>query len=356
MKRILIIFLITLFTMSMATDAVAAKDFEEQLEELFGANAEGYIGPFATAFGTGMNSGLHHTGKVHGILGFDIGIKFSVVTVSDEDTEFEFFFDELKLDVPAGRVPGNNITIDLNEVYPEKTAPTVFGSKDAVTLAPTGAEDQLGASLLAAGMTEEALTLFKSTADWNTLLESMPPITILGTGFESIPLVIPQASVGLPFGTEVMLRYSPTIETDDFGDINFMGLGISHSLSRYIPIPLFPVSITAQYVTQKLKIGDLLESNHSSFGVRASMTVGLGFTLTPYVGIGFESSDLKVNYTYVDPAGVLPDSEISLDLEGNNSTRITAGVRLGLPLITINADYSLGEYSAIAIGLGLTLR
>lgn len=355
MKRIMIFFLVALFIVATIPQVKAA-GFEDQLKELVGKNAEGYIGPFATAFGTAMNSGLYHTGKVHSILGFDVGIKMSVVTVSDDDKEFEFYFGDLSVDLPAGMVPGDNITLDLNDVYPDKTAPTVFGSKDEVTLAPTGAENALGSALLEAGMTQQALDLFKGTPDWNALLESMPPILVAGTGFSSVPLVLPQASVGLPFGTEVMLRYAPTIETDDYGDINFMGFGINHSLSQYIPIPLFPVSITAQYVSQKLEIGELLESNHSSFGVRASMTVGLGFTLTPYVGLGFESSDLKVNYTFKDPAGNLPDSEVSLDLEGNNSTRMTAGVRLGLPLITINADYSMGEYSAIAVGLGLTLR
>lgn len=356
MKRTLIFLLIALFALGTVQNSEAAKGFEEQLKELVGKNAEGYIGPFATAFGTGMNSGLYHTGKVHGLLGFDVGIKLSVVTVSDEDTEFEFVFDNLYVAVPVGMVTDDTITINLNDVYPDKTAPTVFGSKDAVTLAPSGAEEALSKALDEGGMSEDDLNLFKGTSEWAAMLASMPPIIVAGTGFESIPLVVPQASVGLPFGTEVMLRYSPTIETDDFGDINFMGFGISHSLSQYIPIPLFPVAITAQYVSQKLEIGDLLESNHSSFGVRASMTVGLGFTLTPYVGLGFESSDLKVNYTFKDPNGELPDTDISLDLEGNNTTRFTAGVRFEMPFITINADYSLGEYSAIAVGLGLTLR
>ena len=128
LKRTLIIILVALFT-TVSVPNAGAVDFEEQLKKLVGENAEGYIGPFATAFGTAMNSGLYHTGKVHGLLGFDVGIKMSLVTVSDEDLEYDFFLGELDLVVPGMGLPGDNLTINLNQVYPDRTTPTVLEAK-----------------------------------------------------------------------------------------------------------------------------------------------------------------------------------------------------------------------------------
>ena len=57
MKAAILFFLTALF-LGAAVPTAGAVDFEEQLKKLVGENAKGYIGPFATAFGTAMSSGL----------------------------------------------------------------------------------------------------------------------------------------------------------------------------------------------------------------------------------------------------------------------------------------------------------
>jgi len=64
MRKTTTLFLTLLFMLSFV-GSVSAVDFQEQLQQMADENAKGYIGPFSTAFGTAMNSGLYHTAKVH---------------------------------------------------------------------------------------------------------------------------------------------------------------------------------------------------------------------------------------------------------------------------------------------------
>jgi hypothetical protein len=209
-------------------------------------------------------------------------------------------------------------------------------------------------------MTDDQFDLLFGNYDWQAASDSIPNLPKLrGIDFAALPFVMPQVSVGLIRGTEVMLRFMPSVDLGDMGEINFLGIGIKHSISQYIP--LCPVAISGQFVWQKLSIGDLLESKHTAFNIHASKTFGLGLTLTPYVGLGFESSTLDVSYTTEEPIGFPPNTipagtEISFSLDGENSFRALVGLRFALPLITLNVDYDIGEYSAISAGLGITLR
>jgi hypothetical protein len=296
----------------------------------------------------------------------DISAKFSLIEVADKDLTYDFQFPNLPLTVTN---PLDNsvstLTVDLNQFYPDRKTSTVFGDNPAPVMTPStdGIDGALKQALGYAGWDDDAINFFVSSS--NPAYISLRDSLIANSQFQSVPgiglgffgLAMPQVSVGLPLKSEVMVRMLPTMKVGDFGDVSFLGIGLKHNVSQYIPVPLFPVDISAQFVWQQLKIGTLLESKHTAFNVEASKKLGLPFlSLTPYVGLGIEHSTLKVSYV-IEGSGTLLDGQpVGFDLTGDNNFRATGGVRLGLAFLTINADYSMGAYNTASLGLGLTLR
>jgi len=360
MRKTAILFLTLLFMLSLAGTA-SAESFQETLEKMAGVNAENYIGPFSTAFGTAMNSGLYHTAKPHSLLGFDISLKMMYVSVPSDAQVFDFWVADafpLPINKNFGGANVGTLTLNLQDIYLDTEVPTVFGSSDVSEVAPDGnaAKTAISASLLAEGVPQIAIDNIPQS-EWDSMIDNLPTIAIAGTGLDVLPLAMPQVSIGLFKGTEVMLRFFPETEiNEDIGDIGLLGIGVKHSISQYIPIPMFPLDISGQFVWQKLSIGDMLESKHTSFNIEASKKLGIGISITPYVGLGMESSTLDVSYTVSSPDPLIDGTKVDFSLDGDNGFRMTGGVRLGLLIGTLNVDYSLGEYSVISAGFGLTLR
>lgn len=360
MRKTITFLLAAVLLMTMIR-TVSAVDFQEELQRMADKNAKGYIGPFSTAFGTAMNSGLYHTAKPHGLLGFDVSLKAMYVTVPTEAQTFEFYLPEtmsLPINQNFGGVQVNNIDINLQNIYTEREVPTVFGSSDGADVAPdqNAARTVISAALLSEGVPQVVIDNIPQS-EWDNMINNLPTYTVAGAGFDVLPLLIPQVSVGLIKGTEVMLRFFPETETTpEIGKVGLFGFGIKHNIDQWIPIPLFPVDISAQFVYQKLTVGDFLESKHTNFNVHASKKLGIGISVTPYIGMGFESSTLDVNYTIDYPGTELHGQKVSLSLDGDNGFRMTVGARLGLLIATINVDYSIGEYNVFSAGFGITFR
>jgi len=90
-KLFSIISLVFLFTVNqgLAQGVDPGADLTTKLQAVAEDNAVGYMKPFATALGTAINSGLYHTAKIHGIPGFDFGIRAMVVSVPTEGLTYE---------------------------------------------------------------------------------------------------------------------------------------------------------------------------------------------------------------------------------------------------------------------------
>ena len=366
MKKILTVFFTLILTLTLV--GTAAGGFLEELKKMAEENARGYIGPFCTGFGTAMNSGLYHTARVHGTLGFDLSFKFMWVTVPDKALTYNFFItDQLDLPIPANVANafniGSELPVNVASVYPsESEVPTIFGDKNGVEIKPNAAyaDAALMSALVAQGKTQADVDLLKTGSPqlWSSLINAFPTYEIKGIGFSSVPLFIPQLSVGLIKDTEFMFRFFPKTElNEDIGEIGFLGIGIKHGVDQWIPVPMFPFNITAQYIWQKLEVGDdLLSTTNSAFNIHASKKLGIGVSITPYLGLGFESSKMSVKYEITGTGTNLDGTPVDFELEGDNGFRTTLGLRIGLPTFTINVDYSIGEYNTISAGLGLSIR
>ena len=184
---------------------------QQHIESIIGDNVVNYMQPFATALGTAVNTGLYHTAKIHGLPGFDIGIRAIFIPIPDEAEKY------------------NAKLTDTDSVE----VSTVFGPDSS--------------------------------------LSGFPP----GLNISGVPFAVFHFSVGLPMGTEVNLRYLPAIETnDDIPKIELIGFGLSHSLDQYfpVPIPLLP-QLSAGFMYQTFKVENLIESTHLAYNLRLSKSV-----------------------------------------------------------------------------------
>jgi hypothetical protein len=172
-----------------------------------------------------------------------------------------------------------------------------------------------------------------------------------GANLSIIPMVIPQVSLGLPFGNELMVRYFPKTETiKEFGKVSFIGFGLKHSISQYLP-GLLPIDLAVQGVYQDLKIGDSFEISTLSFNSEISKKL-LMFTF--YGGVNYGNSSTSLKYTYQpDYDGIAP---MKLDFSYDTDSQLTAtgGIRWSFLLLKLYADYTIGEYSVINTGFGLS--
>lgn len=325
-------FVIVLCGALVSSQSGNAQDLSEQLFKLAGLNAKNYVSPILTGWSADLNSGFYHSADLHDLLGFDVQLKFSAAQVLDEDKKYQF---QMPSTITYTLAPGITRTFTAGTDYPAQvTTPTAVGDKNEVIVksfnnANTGGDREL----------------FRLPGGFDI------PYT---------PLPVPQAALGLPFGLEVIGRFIPTTAVGDVGKVNFLGFGVRHDLDQYIPVPL-PIDIAVHFMTQKFNFKDkddnnLISSSATAYGIEASARAAI-FTL--YGGFQVESASFTVgpytaNFTEGTQTKSVRVDEFTVD--GKNSSRFHAGLRLVLLIINVHADYSFADTPVITAGVGITLR
>jgi len=300
MKKIVSIFLFIV----ICTASLVQADIITDLAKLGEENGKMYIKPFVNAFGSDLNSGWFSTAKTSP-LSFGLTFNAMLAVVPDKDKTF---------------LAHNPNTELYNGDY--ETSATVFGKNGAIF---TAKDPQVTPDLF------------------------LPP----GVDFGMVPLIVPQAHLGLPAGFEVEIRYIPSYEVKDMGKISFVGGGVKYQVSKLIPMlsGLLPISIQGTY--QQLKLGDVVTVNSSFINIHASRGLVV-LPLTFYGGIGYESTQLKAKYTYTEPWSST-EVPIDFDINGDNGFRFTAGARLKILLLNVMLDYSVGKYQTVRAGVGFSI-
>lgn len=306
-----------------------AQDLAKQLSQMGSDAAKGYVTPFGEALGAGLNSGFYYDADIHGILGFDIGLKVGATSFGDLAKTYTF-------NTPAQMTVGGQ-TLNRNTNY------------DASIVAPTA----IGAS------GGKALTIRNSLAALNgdTLFSFPGGVKEVAGMYPSAATL--QASVGLPFGIEVMGRFIPSTKVGDFGKINLSGFGVRYDIDQWIPVPL-PVDIAIHFATQKLTLKDVdgkrdvLSATGTAYGIEAS--VGLLF-FDVYAGFQLEKSTVTLgDYEYTDPATKVIIPLKGFGIEGKNKSRITVGGTFTLLIVKVHAEYNMAEVPTAAVGLAVAFR
>lgn len=289
-----------------------------------------YLSPVGRSLATGLNNGWYNTAKTHKVGRFDIMITPTLVFVPKVDQTF---------------------TIDparLSELQ-------LFDPNDDVT--PTAAGE---------ATTGPTLEYKNQLANYSF---NMPQ----GSGYSFLPFASAQAAVGLPFNTDVSLRYMPAISLlPEGGKIGMFGFAVKHDVLQWIPggkaLP-FSVSVMTGYTKVDFSLpiddstpdGGEVAMSSSGYTIRGLISKKLLF-VTFYGGVGYNSgtTDININgtYEYEDP-----QTGFNTSIEDPVATSTTAsgvigqaGVRLKfLMVLCLSADYTFGAYSAATVGLGTSI-
>lgn len=314
---------------------------------------EAYISPWANAFGAGLNGGWYNTAKPHKFGGFDITLNTSV-----------------------GIVPTSAQTFDA--------------SKIGLSSAITGA----GISSTVAGP-DKAGPLMSYNANGVTLASFNAP---KGVDWRYIPVPTAQVGVGLPFGTELKVRFIPKIKIKD-GDVSLWGVGLLHNLTQYLPgdklLP-FDVSLFGGYTKLMANVPLGLEPDPSIAKAYTTINASTAFNsqnmkitvgalnisaiaslnlpvITFYGGVGYTKTRtaivlsgnyplpvfvaLPVPHAEYNDSGVKKGSDFpQMDIKNFSGMRANIGFRIKLAFLTIHADYTRAQYNVLTAGLGVSIR
>lgn len=375
MKK-LSIFTLAVFLLAVSSSFAQeeAEEFEQTLMQLSEAAAVEYIRPFVSTFGANLNSGWYVTGPK--ATKFALSLEVGLVGVGT------FIPDD-----PASR----SFSVDGSFRFTQSQARDIVTSTIGLTL-PQADEDELVTTISTQDFSVniEGATIFGVSDDYIQIsygggdITFTPPSTGIpmtvtidphivtlpiggfGEYLESIqvlPSVAPQGSVGTILGTKAVFRWLPEIAipgfklTDELGTIKWFGWGVQHNPGVFFKTPL-PLDIALCYYQQNIQIGDVFEANTTSYGLTAFKKLGIPLvSITPYVGFLIEKSTMSFAYDFTLDEGTLFEQNIPIDfeLEGENTSRIIAGLSVTVLFFDLYADFNFGNYKAVRIGLMIGL-
>jgi len=321
------------FTLFLAAGQASAQDagVDEGLRTLSLRNAELYVEPLAVGLGHALGSGFVETARPHRVLGFDIGLRAMAALPTQAQRTFTALAPE---SVSYRGLTFNNPYVPAGG---DATTPTAVGAGDGVVFVPQGS---YRAALVAFG---------ENPDDYNIEFPE-------GLDLPAIPFALIQGSVGLPYGTEIVLRLIPRVTPDEeIGQIHALGYGIKHTVSRWLGAS--PVDVAVFLGRQDFSVGDYLDATSTVAGVIASRSLG---PLTAFGNVRRSSADVRVRYTVENP-----DNNPGLPEDGTEvgfDTQVPAGMHAGLGLtlrlvgLGITGEYSAGPQQTVSIKVGLSIR
>ena len=327
-----------------------AQSLEEALSDVGSIYAAAYLEPLVDGVGASLGSGLFqaaHVGRNRTGLTFYVGVRAMAMPLSDADRSFDLSYESsaiVDVDVGPGTVP-----MRLPALYEVRDAPGLFGSEDAASATVTVRHDTT-VSFLGILLPVSIDTAFESAT-----------IGGLAEAVNLVPFAVLQGGVGSYLGTSLMVRWLPTINVKDLGALTYVGFGLRHDVSQYLP--LLPFDLAVQGAWQRINVSaegpdDLISSSVFAANVEASKRFG---SLTLFGGVQTEDARVRVRYeqaagspgtqpTNADETESIP---IRLDLRGANRMRIALGADLGLGPVHLYGDVNMGARTVFSAGLAV---
>ena len=332
------------FLLSFALATVRPASAQDEIDQLMNESIEdgrkligAYVSPFMKSVSLGLNQGWYNTAKAHKIGGIDITITANAMTIPQSDLLFDV--NKLNLEV-----------VELDNSTPGYPfAPTILGPDTEPTFRYTDEETGFSETWVGPG----GLNLEEE----------------LGKNWVPVPMA--NLGIGLPKGTDLKLRFTPTIDLGDDASLKIYGFGVMHDVKQWIPgIKLLPFDLSGFVGYTKFKLEAYFdpETNPDQRGIfEMNATTVQGViskkfsVLTLYGGVGYNiaKSNLAMKGTYdINEDGVAGPHEIDpLDLKfAASGFRTTAGFRLKLAVLTLHADYTLQKSKCLTVGLGISVR
>ncbi len=303
-----------------------AQELEESLQGLGEENARLYAHPVAAGLGAALNSGLFYRASVHGPLGFDVGIRAMGAFVPRADESFVPV-------LPASLTYRDQTFEDPYAPVGELRSPTVVGEGTGLVAEPSG---EFRDALIQAG---------ENPADFELRFPD-------GLDLPAVPFALAQVSVGVPLGTELSARFTPSVNLgDDVGSVSMVGFGVKHSLDQWLAFPP-GLRLGVAGAWQRMEAGDYLdvEASHAALIVGGDVSL-----LSLYGALGLERTSAEVDYILENEGGnpALPSggTRIRFSDDGENVVRGAAGLTFDLGVVKLNAEYALADYPAATAAL-----
>ncbi|MEH6407032.1 MAG: DUF6588 family protein [Leeuwenhoekiella sp.] len=297
-----------------------------------------YVQPAMEGLVYAMNGGWYHTAETHSKLGFDFTVAFNASMVASEKEMFSI--SGLKFENTITGVPDNTPTV-AGGFDPSEVTVIINETNEQVQFTmPEGIKDDLP-------------------------LNAIPAPTL-------------QASLGLIFDTDVIVRYTPKVGSNNVKG-SIVGAGLKHNLMQYFgPLDKLPLHISVLGAFTKMNIdydiedGNVFEGANqraefelNSYTVQAIASLDFPI-ISVYGALGYSGgkSNLKVlgtyKVSYADVAGIPVREETfedPIDLVYTPSgARATLGARLNLSYFKIFADYTVQDYNNITAGIAFSFR
>ena len=301
--------------------------------------AEGYTAPIGKTLTYALNSGWATSAKTHKKLGFGLTIGGAAPFVPDVDQVFTPT-GLTSLSVPSGSLStvfGKGGDQELNFLFSE----SVLGNKieyEGKLSFPGGLKDELP----------------------------------LGT----VPAPIVQASVGVVFDTDLLVRFIPTMEMQG-STFSLTGFGLKHNIMQYFgPLDKLPLNVSLLAAISKASFEyDLSDSTFGgnstnrkmtfeadTFTIQALASIDLPI-ISAFAGLGYNAGDSQFNVsgdysidygiTGIDPRILKDPISIASDASGVMGI---VGARLNLLFLKIFANYTIQEYNTLTAGISFNFR
>ena len=302
--------------------------------------AEGYTAPLGKTLTYALNSGWASSAKTHKKLGFGLAIGGAAPFVPDGDQVF----------TPTGLT---SLSV------PSGSLSTIFGEGGDQELNFSFSESVLGSEIEYQGKLSFP----------GGLKDELP----LGT----IPAPFVQASVGVVFDTDLLVRLIPTMEIQG-STFSLTGFGLKHNIMQYFgPLDKLPLNVSVLAAISKASFEyDLSDSTFGgnssnrkmtfeadTFTIQALASIDLP-VISAFAGLGYNSGDsqfdVKGDYSIpysvsgINISRVLEDP-ISIASEASGVMGIV-GARLNLLFLKIFANYTIQEYNTLTAGISFNFR
>lgn len=325
---------------TIVASTLQAQDLEETLSTVGSAYAKAYVRPMADALGANLNSGLYHDARFESQrtgLNVYVGVRaFGAFLTSDDET-FDLTYQD-RVTVTA-ESQGEEISVPGLGTFEVTDAPTVFGEEDPAIATVTARFDT---TIMRYGV---AVPVSVDTSFTQEIVGGVLPTNI-------VPTAVPHLRLGTLYGTDLMVRWLPTITVTDVGSLSLFGLGLRHSVSQYAPT--LPLDIAVQVAWQQVNVddaeeADLVDVSTFAASVVASREFGL---LSLYGAFQTETTDIDVQYDLEidDEAEPVP---IAFSVRGAAKVRGLVGLALTPGPLRINVDYSIGQVNVLSAGIGV---
>lgn len=337
MKRIL--FLLTL----ISTASVSA---QSNINDLFTAGLEDaerytndYLAPMSEGAIYSISGGWYNTADAKPLGGFEISIIGNMTPFKNKEDKKAFVLNTADYE-----------NLQFVDGSPSKAVATALGDLQGIRV--------FVEAEVAPGVTSRE--------------EFELPSGLASEDINFIPSGYLQASVGLIKGTEIKVRFLPKINTDD-ASFGLFGLGLQHEFTKHLPADkILPVAISGVIGYTHLDGNydftntNIIAGNDQKIDVAMNSWIFQAVVSTRlpiinfYGGLGYISgkSETDVLGTYIVQSG--PFQETYTDpfsiSEKASGVMANIGAKLKLGFFRLNADYSLGEFNNLSVGINFGFR